>query len=251
MTLAFEHLGGLDCWLGRRDPRWKLAALLIGAGGIVMVQTLAAALAALGLLLVLALAQLPMRWFWSRMGLVAFLLLPFALFPFLPGEGPAWQLGPLRVSLAGLELALLLTAKALAMTTLVLALAATSPVPETLKAAQALRVPGLLVQLALLSYRYVFLLTEELGRLRVGLRVRGFRSRASLHTYRTVGHVAGILVVRSAERAERVGQAMRCRGFDGRFRSLTPFRTTAGDLLLLAGVAAAAASLAAWDWIQR
>ena len=100
---------------------------------------------------------------------------------------------------------------------------ATAPLEVTLKAAHALRVPGLLVQLALLSYRYLFVLGDELARLRVALRVRGYRHRANWHSYRTVGHVAGTLLVRGYERAERVGQAMRCRGFDGRFRSLTEF----------------------------
>src|SRR5437868_4244073 len=81
-----------------------------------------------------------------------------------------------------------------------------------------------------LTYRYTFLLAEELGRLRIALRVRGYRNRANLHSYRTIGHVAGTLLVRSHERAERVGQAMRCRGFDGRFRSLTAFRTRWPDV---------------------
>lgn len=252
MTLTFDHLGELESWLGRRDPRWKLAALLVAAVVVAAARTLPAALAALAAGLLLAeLGRVPRRWFWSRLGTVALFLLPFALLPLLPGSGPSWTLGPMRLSPTGLALALLLAAKALAMTTLVLTLAATSPLQETLKAAQALRVPGLLVHLALLTYRYIFVLAGELARLRVALRVRGYRNRASWHSYRTVGHVAGILVLRSAERAERVGQAMRCRGFNGRFRSLVAFRTTAADVLLWAGVSGVAAALAAGDWLLR
>jgi cobalt/nickel transport system permease protein len=66
-------------------------------------------------------------------------------------------------------------------------------------------------------------------------------NRPSRHCYRTLGHVAGTLLVRGHERAERVGQAMRCRGFDGHFRTLTTFRTTAADVtafLLIVGGAA-------------
>jgi cobalt/nickel transport system permease protein len=252
MTLTFDALGGLDSWLGRRDPRWKLAALLIAAIVVASLRTLPTAAAALTAALALAvLGGLPCRWLLARLGIVALFLLPFGLLPLLPDASPGWTIGPLRVSPAGLGLALFLAAKALAMTALVLSLAATSSLPETLKAAQALRVPGLLVQLALLSYRYVFVLAGELARLRVALRVRGFRSGANLHSYRTIGHVAGILMLRSAERAERVGQAMRCRGFDGRFRSLTTFRTTAADVVLWAGVGAGAAGLAVWDWLPR
>src|SRR4029077_17601964 len=118
----------------------------------------------------------------------------------------------------------------------------------TLKAAHALHVPGLLVQLLVLTYRYLFVLSSELARLRVALRVRGYRNRATRHSYRTVGHVAGTLLVRGYERAERVGQAMRCRGFDGRFRTLTTFHTRAADLLAFLVLLLAVA--ATW-WLDR
>jgi cobalt/nickel transport system permease protein len=101
--------------------------------------------------------------------------------------------------------------------------------------------PGLLVRLADLTYRYVFVLAGELDRLRIALRVRGFRARPGGHTYRTIGHVAGTLLVRGYEQAERVEQAMQCRGFDGRFRTLTDFRTRPADVagfLLIAAIAA-------------
>jgi cobalt/nickel transport system permease protein len=129
-------------------------------------------------------------------------------------------------------LALRLLAKAAAILTLMLVLLATAPLEATFKAAHALRVPGLLVQLAMLTMRYTFLFGTELTRMRVALRVRGYRSRVARHSYRTIGHVAGTLLVRGYERAERVGQAMRCRGFDGRFRSLTEFHHDEGRAVL-------------------
>jgi cobalt/nickel transport system permease protein len=62
-----------------------------------------------------------------------------------------------------------------------------------------------------------------------------------------VGHVAGLLVVRAADRAEHVSQAMRCRGFEGRFHSLTSFQTNPADVAFCAVIIAAAAGLLAWD----
>ena len=108
--------------------------------------------------------------------------------------------------------------------------------------------PGLLVHLTLLSYRYVGLLAGELARVRVALRVRGYRNRATRHSYRTVAHVAAGLLVRGHDRAERVGQAMRSRGFDGRFRSLAAFRTTTADVGFFFTVVVMAAALVAWNW---
>jgi cobalt/nickel transport system permease protein len=63
--------------------------------------------------------------------------------------------------------------------------------------------------------------------------------------------VAGALLVRSHERAERVGQAMRCRGFDGRFRSLTAFRTRPADVTFFLLTAGAAAGLLLWDLLPH
>ncbi len=254
MTLAFETLPCPESPLRRLDPRWKLAALVLAALAVAALRSPLSALAALaGSLALAVLARLPLRWFLGRLGSVAAVLAVFAAaLPFLlRGPGPSWQWGPISFSLYGGGVAVVLCAKALALLTLMLVLLATAPLDATFKAAHALRVPGLLVQLAMLSYRYLFVVADELARLRVALRVRGYRNRASRHCYHTVGTVAGTLLVRSYERAERVGQAMRCRGFDGRFRSLALFRTTAADVLAFIAVVAAAGGLLAWDLLPR
>ncbi len=251
MTLAFEHLPSLDSRLRQLDPRWKLAGLGLAAIAIAALQTLPATLAALaGALALVALGRLPWRWYLARLGAVAVFLAPFVLLmPFvLSDPDPPWSLGPVHVSWHGLEVGLLLCCKAVTIVTLMLVLLVSAPIDATLKAAHALRVPGLLIQLAVLTYRYVFVLSEELARLRVAVRVRGYRNRANLHSYRTVGHVAGTLLVRGHERAERVGQAMRCRGFDGRFRSLAEFRTTPADVLFFALIVGCAAGLLIFDF---
>jgi hypothetical protein len=75
--------------------------------------------------------------------------------------------------------------------TLMLVLLGTAPLDATLKAAHSLRVPGLIVQLTLFTYRYVALVADELARVRLALRVRGYRNRPTRHSYRTIGQVAG------------------------------------------------------------
>src|SRR5262249_27981882 len=152
--------------------------------------------------------------------------------PFFHDSGPVWHVGSLAVSQDGTRLALLIGLRAMTVMIVLLVLWATAPLDATLKAAQALRVPGVLIQLMLLTYRYLFLLAEELQRLRIALRVRGYRQRATVHCYRTTAHVAGTLLVRGYERAERVSHAMRCRGFDGQYRSLTRFATRPRDVAL-------------------
>ncbi len=81
--------------------------------------------------------------------------------------------------------------------------------------------------------------------------MRGFRNRSNLHSYRTIGQVAGTLLVRSHERSERVGHAMRCRGFDGEFHSLHDFHTLWPDVLVFGLIVGYVVGLVVWDWFVR
>jgi cobalt/nickel transport system permease protein len=236
----------------RLDPRWKLAAVAIAVCAALSLHTLSAALLALFAAVALAAAaRLPPRWFAARAGaaLVAVALFALPLPLLVDGPGSAWQWGPLRFSVHGAEVGLLLALRALTVVSLTLVLLVTTPADALLKAAHALGVPGLFVQVGSMTYRYLFVLADELHRLRVAVRVRGFRNRASRHAYRTVGRVAGTLLVRGHERADRVHHAMCCRGFDGRFRSLTAFHTRPVDVAVFLLVSGAAVVLAVLDRI--
>jgi len=250
MNLRLEYLPTTDSLLSRLDPRWKLAGLLLTIFVIAVLTTIQTTVLALGgAMLLAALSRLPLGWYLARIAALAGVLSIFVvLLPFMLHRGePEWTLGPVTFSWYGLRVALLLCLKALAIVTLTLVLLATAPLNANLKAAYALRVPRLLVQVALLTYRYVFVIFAELGRLRVALRVRGYRNRATRHSYRTVGHVSGALLVRGLERAERVSHAMRCRGFDGQFRSLDAFRTTSSDLVFFLVLLLGSGALFFWD----
>jgi cobalt/nickel transport system permease protein len=245
MTLALATPPCPPSLMQQFHPGWKLAAMLLTALVVSLLRTGPAVALALGeAVLLVVVARLPWGWYATRIGSLALVLALFLLpLPFLLAEGPTWDWEFVRISPRGFTVGLVLAGKALAIVSLMLVLLATAPLDATLKAARSLGVPGLLVQLALLTYRYLFLLADELARLRIALRVRGYRNRASRHSYRTVGHVAGTLLVRGYERAERVGQAMRCRGFDGRFRTLTRFHTRPADLLVFLVLLLAAAGI--------
>jgi cobalt/nickel transport system permease protein len=236
MTLAFDPPPAGDSPLRRLDPRWKLVALGPAMLAVSFVHSLTIACTALAGAAVLAfVALLPVRWLARRFGALAVAL------------GPIIVLLPLVQGVEGVRVAALLAAKGMAVVLLVLVLLGTAPVPTTVHAAQALGLHGILVQIVLLSYRYLFVLADEFDRLRRALRSRGFRAGTNRHTYRTAGHVVGTLLVRSAERAEGVAHAMRCRGFDGRFRSLCDFRTRTRDVVFFSVALVAAAALVVWD----
>ncbi len=250
MTLAFRDPTIPDSPLARWDGRWKLAALLAVMAAAVSLQHPVPAAAAVGLALMLALAgRVRLSVIAGRTGLLLLATLPFVVFvPLTQGDdSPGWDVGPLHVSRAGLVAAVVVALRVLSVGLLALVLTRTAPLSRTLAAAHALRVPGVLVQVAQLAYRYTFVLAAEARRLRVAMRTRGFRARTSRHTYRTLGHAVGSLLVRGGDRAERVADAMRCRGFDGTYRTVTAFRTTAADILAFALAAAGTIALVLID----
>ncbi|MBY0528548.1 MAG: cobalt ECF transporter T component CbiQ [Gemmataceae bacterium] len=254
MTSTLDVAAAPPSVLSRFDPRWKLAAFLFAAAATTLLQSPAPAASAFATALALAtLARLPRRWCLTRLAFAALVAAPFVLLlPFTHvGEGPHWPLGPLTVSAQGLNAAGVVALKMLTLVLLMLVLLATGPMPDLFQAARRLHMPGPVVHVALLTHRYIFVLAGELTRIRLALRVRGYRNRMSLHCYRTAGHVAGTLLVRGYEQAERVGQAMRCRGFDGQFRTLSEFQTRTIDVLLFAASGVSAVLLVAWDFWQR
>ena len=254
MTFGFDLPKCAPSFWQRMDPRWKLAGVLLSALALAFVQTWGPALAAvIGTLLIVMLSRLPSRWYLRRLATALTMYVLFLVWlPFVvENSHETLDLGFVTLSLTGLLRLFVLSAKLVSMISLMLVMLATTPLHDTFKAARSLCVPRLLVLLLLLTYRYVFLLMDEFARLRTALRVRGFRNRADLHSYRTIGQVAGTLLVRSHERAERVGQAMRCRGFDGAFRSLADFRTAWPDVLAFSALVAYAVGLLVWDWFAR
>ncbi len=241
MQVRFSPPPFIDSPLARLDCRWRLAAILLTMLAAAMPRSLLAGVMALiGSALLAFLARLPWRWFSQRL-LVLAVPLAFFVLP-LPLLASDW--------VAGLRLAALIAVKGVSLATLAAVLLVSAPPDATLKAAHALCIPGLFVQLGLLSYRYLFVIGDELARLRVALRVRGFRNRANAHSYHTVGQAAGTLLVRGYERAERVSQAMRCRGFDGKFRALAVFQTRWVDVLAMTLVTLGSAAIVGLDmWL--
>ncbi len=135
-----------------------------------------------------------------------------ALFALLPGA----------LRFAALLIKAWLSVQAAALLTL------TTPFPQILSALRGLRLPRLLVALIALLGRYLFVLSETAVLL---LRAREARSSVDptgthrpggslVWRARVTGGMAGSLLLRSFERAERVYAAMLACGYDGEVRCL-------------------------------
>jgi cobalt/nickel transport system permease protein len=226
--------------IARLDPRTRLlAAVAFAVVTVSLSQPAPLAAAAVVALALAVAARLPLRATARRLLAVdGFILAMLVSLPFTTPGTPLASLGPLTASREGAALAAAIAVKANAVLVALMALVGTLEPARLAHALERLRVPPVLVQLLVFTVRYIDVLRDEYGRLRRAMRARAFTPRTDRHTLRALGHLIGMLVVRAAERAERVLEAMKCRGFRGRFALLAELRFSRAD-----GRAAALATL--------
>lgn len=230
------------------DPRLGLVASMIAIAAVAQLHGLRAALTAFGLAAFLAILQRP-GWPLVRrlLHVEGFMLLLFIMLPLTMPGPPIARVGPLAVSADGLALAALIALKVSA-SVLLLAVLVGSMEPARLGATlHALHVPERFNRLLVMTARYVELVRAETMRLRESMRARGFRPRSNRHTWRSYGHLVGMVLVRALDRAERVTEAMRCRGYSGRYPYATFAPPAFRDWTAAAAVSATGLLLLAVD----
>ncbi|MFB4272084.1 cobalt ECF transporter T component CbiQ [Nonomuraea sp. GTA35] len=169
---------------------------------------------------------------------------PFVLFAFLipvVGLGERTEVLGLSLSVPGLWAAWNILAKASLGVVASILLAATTEPRAILLGAQRLRLPSLLVQIAMFMLRYLDVIVDEMRRMRVARESRGFEARNLRHVP-VIARSAGALFIRSYERGERVHLAMLSRGYSGQMpviQNLPASVTHWGTALALPAVALA------------
>ncbi len=237
-----------DSLVHRIDPRIRVIFAVLYSFAVALSNSLVTLLAALAAsLLLVLLARLDGAQVLKRLKVVAgFVLLMWLVLP-LTFEGAALlRLGPVTLTRPGVLLSAAITLKSTAILLAFIALAATLSFSELGRALHRLGCPGKFVHHLLITYRYIYVIEAEYHRLTRAARIRSFRPKTSLHTYKTYAYMVGMLFVRASERAVRVHRAMCCRGFDGRFYCLTHFPATHWNwffALLMTGILSGLAAL--------
>jgi cobalt/nickel transport system permease protein len=236
----------------RLDPRGKIVVAALLAVLVATTTTYATALAGLAVALVyLSLARLPFGKLVVRLLAVnSFIFFLWFILPLTYPGDPVWRFGPLTASRQGLVFTGLITLKSNAIIIALIALIATSPIVTLGQALHTLRLPDKLCHLLLFTYRYIYVFEQEYRRLVQAMKIRGFRPRTDLHTYRSYAYLAAMLLVRSFDRAECVFQAMLCRGFHGNFYSLRTFSWQRRDKIFLAASLLVLAGLCYLEWLR-
>ncbi len=120
------------------------------------------------------------------------------------------------ISFASILLRFLLTVGA------ALILIATTGFNSVCMALERMGVPRVFVMQLLFLYRYLFVLADEGSRMMRARSLRSFQGNGM--GMRVFGSMAGSLLLRTLDRAQRIHLAMLCRGFDGTVRLLKRMR---------------------------
>lgn len=114
----------------------------------------------------------------------------------------------------GLEEGFALASRIIGAVSVVLLLSMTTPVDSLLKALTWFRVPRTWTDVALLTYRYIFVLLEDAFIVYSAQRVRlGYLGIG--RSFNSFGTLAGAIVIRAYDQALATSQAMRLRGYVG------------------------------------
>jgi cobalt/nickel transport system permease protein len=122
----------------------------------------------------------------------------------------------LNATREGLNLGVLVSSRVLSGSSSLLFLVFTTPMVEIFGAMCRLRFPPFFVELAMMIYRYIFILIEVAERMAFAQEIRlGYSSYR--RSYDSFGLLASNLFIRSWERAERAFTGLEVRGYDGKF----------------------------------
>lgn len=228
MPQFLEHSG--TSWKGQRlkhaqspidriDPRLRVIAAFLFALVVVSSSQFNVLLIGLGAALLMArLAHLNFQRTLRRViAMDMFMIFLVIMLPFTtPGEA-LFELGGFSASKEGLLHACQIALKANAVVLCLLSLVGTMSATTLGYAMARLRVPDKLVHLLLFTVRYLDVIGQEYKRMRRAMQARAFVLRTDRHTWCSIGYLVGMLLVRSLERSERIADAMKCRGYNGRF----------------------------------
>ena len=238
---ALSNLGHLDELARGDSPVHRLAPLTKTLVTVVFLAAVASfpkygltGLSALAIypIALIALGNLPPGRLLKRLALAAPFVVCVGILNPLFDQRILMHLGPLPISGGWLSFAVILFKFSLCVMA-ALVLIATTGFDGMCSSLTKLGLPRVFVSQLLLTYRYLYVLAEEATRLARAYALRAPGAKGIKPS--AWGSLAGQLLLRTYDRAQRIHQAMLCRGFTGTIELARPAGMGRGDLIYLVG----------------
>jgi len=234
-----------NSFIHKLDPKTRIIAVIILSFAAALCDNLMIAVLYFIVSIVLTgLARLNIKDVFQRVKPVfLFLLMIWILLPITFEGEIIYNLYWLEISKVGIILCCKITIKSIAIVLFFTTLVATMTIASLGNALHKLYVPDKMIFLLLMSYRYIAVIEDEYKRLLRAAKFRGFKPKTNIHSYKTFAYLAGMLFVRASLRAQRVHQAMLCRGFNKKFYTLDVYNADRSNYIFLIGVLVTGISL--------
>ena len=232
---SLDTLATRDSFMHRLDPRAKVVTTLVFILCVVSLgkYQLAALLPFfLFPVVVLSVGHIPLGFLLKKLLLIAPFAILIGIFNPIFDRQILLQVGPLGVSGGWVSCVSILLRFALTISAALLLIATTSFNGVCL-ALEKLGVPRVFTLQLLFLHRYLFVLVDEGRRLVSARALRSFNGKGM--ELAIFGQLVGQLLLRTLDRAQRIHQAMCCRGFDGEIRLLRRYRFGRAELLFMLG----------------
>ncbi len=228
-----DALSNQNTFIHRLNPCVKLLATL----GFIIAVTSFSKYEITGLfpfflfpVILFSLGNLPTAPILKRLLIVAPFILFIGIFNPLFDHTPIMKVGSVVIT-GGWVSFFSITLKLCLTITAALILVATTGIDAIGSALLTIGVPRIIVIQLLFMYRYLHVLVEEFVRTVTAYSLRSFHGDGV--QFRAWGSLLGQLLIRSIDRANRIYQAMLCRGFDGEVRLRRTSTLTSTDITYL------------------
>ncbi|MCS3923973.1 cobalt ECF transporter T component CbiQ [Methanosalsum natronophilum] len=224
----------LETPLHQFDPRAKIISLIVLIFSFAFISEIIIAITAVifSILLVI-ISRIPLSFVTKCLKFPAFFVFTIIIVMAFTVEGNIIvDLKYLNVTNQGVELGALIFLRALAALMIAFLLLSTSKFDEIIKAMYMLKIPNVMVQVISFSYRYIFVLIDELSTLRTAMYARGFKFKLDMYSFSAIGNMIGMLLIKSYDRGERVYRSMIARGYTGNPNLFVTFSMNRNDYLI-------------------
>ena len=216
MKLAIDRYAYLDSPIHRWQQNYKLVGLL----SLIFAFAFIRSLILLPIIILITgviffLSGLPFSYLLSRLKYPGwFILAVVFLLPFMVGETVLFQWGELAVKLEGCQTTALIVVRFFCIITVSLVLFGTAPFLSSVKGLRSLGLPPVIVDMTLLSYRYLEEVGAMVDTMERAMKLRGFdKHNFQYRNLQVLARLIGSLLVRSYEKSTRIYQAMILRGY--------------------------------------
>ena len=235
-----DRYSGIDSYVHRLDPRIKIIGFFAIILSIVLTRPesfITFSLYALLIAVLILLSKIPLNFIFRKsLAIIPFVLLICIFIPFFKkGEiAGVYSLGTWRIAVThdGLKVFWNILIKSYLSTLSMILLMASTQFPNFLKALERLRMPYIFIMILSFMYRYIFVLQDELLKMKQAKEARSVGGSKWIHT-KALANMVGVLFIRAYERAENIYLAMCSRGFNGNIRTINNFQIKTSDLYFL------------------